>query len=130
MDDVRDFGRAIFEVLDRRGFRRTGRTVDSDGWGTITYAGARMGVRLVYHMGTAIEMMPARDVNEHHGIDNYARLIGPPLPPDATNDDKVAYFDREFERIEAVFGERDGGTVLASIRRRNAEENRRLFGRP
>jgi hypothetical protein len=128
MDDERDFGRAIFEVLDRRRFRRTRRDVDSDGWGIITYAGGRMGVRLVYHMGTSIELMPGRDMNEQHSIDNYAEVIGPPLPPDATNDEKAAYLDREFERIEPAFAERDGGAVLASIRRRNAEENRRLWG--
>ncbi len=128
MDDIRDFGPVIFEVLDRRGFREIGRFADREGWGTITYFNDRIGVRLVSHLGTELDIMPPRAMDQPYRLETFAEVFGPALGQGASMDQRAAYLDQQFARIERAFSESDGGGELAAIRRHLDERNRRLYG--
>ena len=126
---AQEFGDLLPEVLQRFGFREVGRYVDNQGWFTRTYSNGRMGIRLVFHMCRAVEFMPRRNMEAYTNIEFVGDFFGDPIRDDSPSDDKARYIERNWLRLERLFGELDGGEDLRALedylRKRRAKLERR-----
>jgi hypothetical protein len=114
-DVTREFGDLLLTVLEQHGFREVGRYVDDLGWFTRTYFNGKMGVRLVYHLGTSVELMPRRSIEAYTSIQYVGDFLNDPVRDDSNNDEKAQYLERNLPRLERLFGELDGGRELRQL---------------
>ena len=113
---AQEFGDLLPAVLERFGFREVGRYVDDQGWFTRTYFNGKMGIRLVFHMGWVVEFMPRTNMEAYTSIQYVGDFFGDPISDDSPNDEKARYIEENWQRIERLFGELDGGEALRALR--------------